>query len=56
MNLHSLTLLALILLVSMPVFECAYCHGKPGAYFVNNEPIWKQSPRFLKSHKYGKLF
>ena len=34
----------------------AYCNGKPGQYFVNNEPIWKQQPRLVKTHKFGKLF
>lgn len=34
----------------------AYCNGKPGPYYVNNEPIWKEQPRLVKTHKYGKLF
>lgn len=49
-----------ILLVSVACLVCvgfsAYCNGKPGPYYVNNEPIWKGEPRLVKTHKYGKLF
>lgn len=34
----------------------AYCNGKPGPYYVNNELIWKEQPRLVKTHKHGKLY
>lgn len=33
----------------------AYCNGKPGAYYVNDEPIWAGKSTLLKKHKYGEL-
>jgi hypothetical protein len=48
-----------ILLIISSLLYCgfsAYCNGKPGPYYVNNEPIWKEEPRLIKTHKFGKLF
>lgn len=35
--------------------ENAYCNGKPGQYYTNSEPIWKEKSRLLKKHQYGQL-
>jgi hypothetical protein len=48
-----------ILLIISILLYCgfsAYCNGKPGPYYVNNEQIWKEEPRLIKTHKFGKLF
>lgn len=47
-----------ILLVACLVAAClgAYCNGKPGAYEINNEPVWRGEPRLIKTHKFGKLY
>jgi hypothetical protein len=34
----------------------AYCNGKPGKYYVNDQPIWGSSGEqstLIKKHKYG---
>lgn len=36
--------------------SAAYCNGKPGQRYVNNEPIWSGEPRLLKKHQYGQLY
>lgn len=33
----------------------AYCNGKPGNYYVNNEPIWSEKPTMVQRHQYGEL-
>jgi hypothetical protein len=43
-------------MLTIVIVDSAYCHGKPGEYYVNNLPIWKGNPRLLKTHKYGKLY
>ncbi len=49
--------LYILLLILLTYYGfCAYCNGKPGPYYVNNEPIWKETPRLVKTHKHGKLF
>jgi len=48
--------LILLCLILVPETFGAYCNGKPGQYYVNNEPIWKSEPRLIKSHQYGKLY
>jgi hypothetical protein len=32
--------LLLALLILLPLAHAAYCHGKPGGYQVNDQPIW----------------
>ena len=34
----------------------AYCNGKPGQYYTNDEPIWDGEHKLLGKHKYGQLF
>lgn len=53
MNILLIILLALALVQQA---STAYCHGKPGNYNVNNEPIWQEEPRLLKKHAYGQLY
>lgn len=48
----------LIILLGLLLVEltlCAYCNGKPGNYYVNNEPIWSEKSLLLKRHQYGEL-
>jgi isopenicillin-N N-acyltransferase-like protein len=57
MELHK-SLLICLLFVTLNIFisQSAYCHGKPGQYYNNSEPIWKDTPRLIKTHKFGKLY
>jgi len=47
-----------VVLLCLLIFtlHAAYCNGKPGAYYTNNQTIWASNPRFLKKHQYGKLY
>lgn len=49
--------LLIILLVGacVQLASSAYCHGKPGNYYVNNEPIWSGQSTLIKKHQYGEL-
>jgi len=51
---QSLIILSVLLLVQ--VTFGAYCHGKPGNYYTNEQPIWSGEPVLLGKHKYGQLF
>ena len=51
-----IALCILLILAILPSIQSAYCHGKPGDYHVNQEPIWKSQPRHIQSHKYGHLY
>lgn len=46
----------LFLLALLPLAHSAECHGKPGPYYVNDEPIWMDEPRLLSKHAYGQLY
>ncbi len=50
------TLLIILLAGLLQVCSPAYCNGKPGKYYVNEEPIWQEQPRLLSKHKYGQLY
>ena len=50
------SLLIILLAISLASVEAAYCHGKPGNNYTNNEPIWSDQPRLLKKHQYGQLY
>lgn len=48
----------LIILLEVLLAACvlgAYCNGKPGQYYVNNEPLWEGKSTFVKKHAYGEL-
>ena len=49
-------LIILLLLAVVKVSHSAYCHGNPGKYYENNEPVWNDEPKLLKKHQYGQLF
>lgn len=33
-----------------------HCHGRPGQYYVNEQPVWTSQPTLLRTHKNGKLY
>ena len=49
-------LIILQVLAIIQATQAAYCHGKPGQYYINNEPIWNAEPRLLRKHQYGQLY
>lgn len=49
-------LIPLVLSILVYTSLTAYCHGKPGDYLVNNEPVWKGEPKLIRTHEYGKLY
>lgn len=49
-------LVIILLLALAHHIHAAYCHGKPGPYYVNDQPIWDEEPRLLRKHQYGQLF
>ena len=52
---RTISILLLLLALTNAVLS-AYCNGKPGQYYVNNEPIWQGQPKLLKKHQYGQLY
>ena len=53
---NKIVLVALLLSLLFNFASAAFCHGKPGEKFVNNEPVWRDQPRLLRTHSHGKLF
>ncbi len=51
-----IVLVTIMVILNVYYTESAYCHGSPGQYYVNNEPIWRGSPRLVMQHKFGKLY
>lgn len=45
-----------VLLALLAVGLAAYCNGKPGAPHNNTSPIWKGTPKLLKTVENGKLY
>lgn len=48
-------LIILLNLLLISLVNNAYCNGKPGQYYTNEEPIWGGDSKLLKHHKYGQL-
>jgi isopenicillin-N N-acyltransferase-like protein len=48
--------IAVVLAMLLAIGMAAYCNGKPGALHNNTNPIWKGTPRLLKTVPNGKLF
>ena len=52
---QAVKLLALLLALAA-VTSSAYCNGKPGTAHNNTNPIWKGTPKLLKTVPNGKLY
>jgi hypothetical protein len=50
-----LLLIILLNLLLLSLVNNAYCNGKPGQYFINEEPIWNGDSKLVKHHRYGQL-
>ena len=49
-------LIFLLALLATQLTHAAYCNGKPGQKYINNEPIWNGQPKLLKKYQYGQLY